>query len=156
MGDGYNFQVLSQQILTRSQATDWDTARKEWVLTDIYESDEAETCLCEHWPIREICVIRNRLNGQSTEVGNVCVKRFLGIRSDLIFAGIKRIRKDISKSLNADSIVFFHERGIITPWEYGFLQDTKLKRVLTVRQTETRENINRKVLATVSRRGIGG
>lgn len=156
MGDGYNFQVLSREILSRSQAADWETARKEWVLIEIYESDEAETCLCEHWPIREICVIRNRLNGQSTEVGNVCVKRFLGIRSDLIFAGIKRIRRDISKSLNADSIVFFYERGIITDWEYGFLQDTKLKRVLSVRQAETRENINRKVLAAISRRGIGG
>jgi hypothetical protein len=114
MGDGYNFQVLSREILSRSQATDWETARKEWVLTDIYESEESETCLCHHFPIREICVIRNRLNGQRTEVGNVCVKRFLGIRSDLIFSGIKRIRKDMSKSLNADSIVFFQQNNVIT------------------------------------------
>jgi len=73
MGDGYNFQVLKREILNRSKARDWETAKKEWRLTDIYEAEESETCLCEHFPIREICVIHNGTTGQTTEVGNVCV-----------------------------------------------------------------------------------
>src|SRR5665647_3036704 len=99
MGDGYNFKVLSAKILKLSKATDWETARKEWALIDIHESDEPETCLCEHFPIIEICEIRNNVTQHRTEVGNVCVKRFLGIRSDLIFAALKRIKKDSNKSL---------------------------------------------------------
>ena len=156
MGDGYNFKQLSQAILSMSKATDWETARKEWVLVDVIEADEPETCLCSHYPIIEICEIRNRVTGHTTEVGNVCVKRFLGVRSDLIFTGIKRIRKDIEKSLNADSIAFFHQRGLLNNWEYQFLQNTMRKRNLTFRQMETRRQINQKVLSALSRRGFQG
>ncbi|WP_316859231.1 hypothetical protein [uncultured Cohaesibacter sp.] len=156
MGDGYNFKQLSQAILSMSKATDWETARKEWVLVDVIEADEPETCLCSHYPIIEICEIRNRVTGHTTEVGNVCVKRFLGVRSDLIFTGIKRIRKDIEKSLNADSIAFFHQRGLLNNWEYQFLQNTMRKRNLTFKQMETRRQINQKVLSALSRRGFQG
>jgi transcriptional regulator CtsR len=74
----------------------------------------------------------------------------------LIFAAIKRIRKDITKSLNADAVVFFNDRGLLTPWEYNFLQDTLARRVLSPAQSAARENINRKVLSAVSRRGFQG
>ena len=154
MADGYNFRQLSQAILSMSRATDWETARKEWALVDIIEAEEPETCLCGHHPIWEICAIHNRVTRRSTEVGNVCVKRFLGFRSDLIFTGVKRIRKDASKSLNSDSIAFFHQRGLINQWEYGFLQSTMRKRVLTAKQANTRMAINRRVLAAISIRGL--
>ncbi len=97
MEDGYNFRQLSKEILAKSRAEDWETARKEWALVDIIEADEPEACLCGHYPIMEICEIRNRVTGITTEVGNVCVKRFLGVRSDLIFTAVKKIRKDIKK-----------------------------------------------------------
>ena len=154
MSEGYNFRQLKAAILSMSKATDWETARKEWALIDIIEADEPETCLCGHFPIVEICAIHNRVTDQTTEVGNVCVKRFLGVRSDLIFTGIKKIRKDPTKSLNADSIAFFRQSGLLTDWEYGFLQDTMRKRNLSFKQTETRQRINLKVLGAVSRRGL--
>ncbi len=85
----------------------------------------------------EICQIRNRITKNITEVGNICVKRFLGVRSDLIFTAIKkRIRKDRTKSLNTASIVFFYDRGLLTEWEYGFLQDTLRKRALSKKQQQ--------------------
>lgn len=156
MGEGYNFRQLSAAILKLSNAQDWEMARKEWVLTDIHEADEPETCLCGHFPIIEICQIYNRITKRYAEVGNCCVKRFLGFRSDLIFTALKRIRKDIGKSLNTDAIAFFHQRQLLTDWEYEFLQDTMRKRVLTSRQAEQRERINRKVLSAVERRGFQG
>lgn len=154
MSEGYNFKQLSQQILALSEASDWETARKEWALVDIIEADEPETCLCGHYPIIEICEIHNRVTGHSAEVGNVCVKRFLGFRSDLIFAGVKRVRKDPEKGLNADCIAFFRQRNLLSDWEYGFLQDTMRKRNLSAKQMATRVKINRKILAAVSRRGL--
>jgi hypothetical protein len=93
---------------------------------------------------------------RTTEVGNVCVRRFLGFRSDLIFSAIKKIRKDSTKSLNADAIRFFRERGLLTDWEYDFLQNTKSRRNLTPAQMETRKRINNKVLMAVARRGFRG
>lgn len=156
MSEGHNFKQLRDAILALSQASDWDVARKEWSLVDISEADEPETCLCGHFPIIEICTIANRVTGHRAEIGNRCVKRFLGLRSDLIFAAIKRIRKDITKSLNADAVVFFNERGLLTGWEYMFLQDTLAKRVLSPAQSAAREKINRKVLAAVGKRGFHG
>jgi hypothetical protein len=156
MGDGYNFKVLSAAILKLSRATDWVTACREWVLIDIYEADQPETCLCEHYPIIEICVIKNTITQAVTEVGNVCVKRFLGIRSDLIFSALKRIRKDITKALNEDAIAFFHRANIINQWEYGFLQNTKKKRNLSAAQMRTRVGLNQRIIDAVASRGIQG
>lgn len=156
MGEGHNFRQLRDAILARSSAREWEVARKEWSLVDISEADEPETCLCGHFPIIEICIIANRVTGERAEVGNRCVKRFLGVRSDLIFTAIKRIRKDITKSLNADAVAFFKERGVINDWEYGFLQDTMPKRLLTPAQLGKRRAINEKILAAVGRRGFRG
>lgn len=122
---GHNFRQLKEAILTRSVANDWEVAKREWKLVQIYEADEPDTCLCGHTPIIEICVLANKFNGRRAEVGNRCVKRFLGLRSDLIFAGVKRIRADSSKSLNTDSSVFFYEQGIINKWEYDFQGSTQ-------------------------------
>ena len=156
MGDGYNFKILQSEILKLSRATDWITACREWVLIDIYESDHPETCLCQHYPIIEICVIRNTITQATTEVGNVCVKRFMGIRSDLIFAALKRIRRDVTKSLNEDSIAFFYRANLFNSWEYGFLQDTKQKRNLSSAQMRIRVGLNQRVIDAVARRGIQG
>jgi len=156
MGDGYNFKLLSTEILRRSRATDWVTACREWVLIDIYEADQPETCLCQHYPIIEICVIKNIITNAVTEVGNVCVKRFMGIRSDLIFSALKRIRKDVTKALSEDAIAFFHQANLINQWEYGFLQNTKKKRNLSAAQMKTRIGLNQRIIDAVATRGIQG
>ena len=156
MEDGFNFKQLKERILAISQATDWEVARKEWSLVSIHDADEAETCLCGHHPIIEICHIHNRVTGHSTDVGNRCVKRFLGLRSDLIFAAIKRIRKEPNMSLNADAIAYFYERDLLTSWEYNFLQNTMRKRSLSAAQMSSRTKINSKVLSAIKKRGFQG
>lgn len=156
MGDGYNFKQLKEHILARSHASTWEVAVKEWGLTGVHEADEPETCPCGHFPIIEICSIHNRVTNRSTEVGNVCVKRFLGLRSDLIFAAIKRIRKDLDKTLNADAIAFFYERGVINNWEHNFCQNTMRLRNLTFNQLKTRHGVNSKVLNAIKKRGFQG
>lgn len=154
LGEGHNFRQLRDAILALSSASEWEVARKEWSLVDVTEADEPETCLCGHTPIIEICTIANRVIGRRAEVGNRCVKRFLGVRSDLIFTAIKRIHKDITKSLNADAIAFFNERGLFNSWQYGFLQDTMTKRQLSAAQLAKRRTINEKILNAVGRRGF--
>jgi hypothetical protein len=156
LGDGHNFETLRTAILALSHATSWELARKEWHLVGVSEAEEPETCLRGHFPIIEICEIANRVTGKRTEVGNRCIKRFLGFRSDPIFAAIRRIRKDDTKSLNADAIVFFYERKLLTEWEYDFLQDTRAKRNLSLKQMAIRQRINDKVLAAIRKRGIKG
>jgi hypothetical protein len=46
--------------------------------------------------------------------------------------------------------------GLLTGWEYSFLQDTMRKRKPTERQLSSRVKINEKVLLAVYRRGFHG
>jgi hypothetical protein len=154
MGDGYNFQQLKAAILQLSKATEWEVAKKEWKLVEISEAGEPETCLCGHFPIVELCTISNNTTVKTVDVGNVCVKRFLGFRSDLIFRSLKRIRDDLDIGIGADATVLFFERGVINEWEYEFQQKTMRKRKLSEKQRLKRREINEKVLASIRRRGL--
>jgi hypothetical protein len=138
---------LTVEIIARSEADTWEAAKNEWTLETIYEVDEPGTCLCGHYPIIEFCVIQNRLNGGRAVVGNVCVNKFLGLGSNRIFDCVKRIRHDISKSMNEDTIEYAFRKGWINKWEYGFLFDTMRKRNMSGRQLDTRIKINRGFLA---------
>lgn len=146
---------LIAEIVARSQNQAWDHAKREWSLVELYEADEPETCLCGHNPIIEICVLHNRTNGNQAEVGNCCVKKFMGFESDLIFDGLKRVQKNRSAALNGAAIEHASGRQWITPWEETFLVNTRRKRVLSAKQGETRRRINAKVVrqfAAASRR----
>lgn len=68
---------LTNGILKLSVSKVWDTASLEWKLNEIYEAVNPETCLCGHFPIVEICILKNNLNNESVTVGNCCVKKFL-------------------------------------------------------------------------------
>jgi hypothetical protein len=147
--DGYNFSRLRDAILLLSTSKQWDSARLEWRLNHIFEVDEPEECLCGHFPIVEVCVLINKQNGNVAEVGNVCVKRFLGIRSDKIFSCIKRIRSDSDKAPNAETVELLFGRGLISTWERTFSLDTLRKRNLTFGQLQKRREINEKILANI-------
>jgi hypothetical protein len=79
---------LASKIIALRVADTWDQAKIEWSLFDVFKEVEPDTCLCGHYPIIENCVLRNRENRNRAIVGNVCVKKFLGLPSDKIFQGV--------------------------------------------------------------------
>ena len=142
---------LTNEILGRSVARTWDEAKLEWSLLEVYEAEKAETCLCGHFPIVELCVLLNRLNRMQATVGNCCVKKFIGLPSDKIFQGVKRVRKDNGKSLNAEAVQHAFDRGWISEWEKNFYFDIMRKRNLSVKQTAKKSEINELVLTRMKR-----
>lgn len=142
---------LTEDILNRSQSKIWDIARMEWGLSQVYEAEEPDTCLCGHFPIIEICILRNKLNAQFATVGNCCVKKFIGLPSDLIFQAVKRVRKNNQMSLNAEAIQHAYKNCWINEWEYNFSIDTMRKRKLSGKQLQTRMRVNEKMLANMKR-----
>lgn len=142
---------LTQEIIQLSQSKVWDIAKLEWVLSEIYEADEPETCLCGHFPIIEICILQNKANGQFATVGNCCVKKFMGLPSDMIFQAVKRVRKDKEKSLNAEAIQYAYDKRWINEWEYKFSIDTMRKRILSAKQIQNRLIVNNKMLNNMKR-----
>jgi hypothetical protein len=138
---------LFKEIIARSVSQTWEEAKLEWDLKHVYREDEPLTCLCGHTPIIEICVLHNRRNGNTAEVGNVCVNKFLGLESDLIFSGLRRVAKNVDKALNEAATNYAHEQGWITDWEKKFCLDTNRKRKLSAKQELKRAEINRLILA---------
>lgn len=148
------FETLVKEIIILSESATWEHARAEWELHDIEfaEYGEPGTCLCGHNPIIELCEIRNRHNDNFATVGNCCVKKFLGLPSDLIFQGVKRIKKDEDKSSNDQTAWFAYQKKWITEWEYKFYIDIMKKRNLSTRQMEYRNKVNRKILLGLAKK----
>ena len=141
---------LTSGIIELSVAKTWDLARLEWVIDKIYE-DSPTSCLCSHYPINEICVLRNKENGKTTIVGNCCVQKFIGLSSDKLFSALKRVRKNIENPLNADVVEYALENGFISQRERDFYIDTWRKRNLSEKQMAWRRSINQKILQKIKK-----
>lgn len=141
----HNFERLKAHILPLSVSTNFSSARTEWTLVGIEVSDEFDNCPCGH-EIKEHCHIQNRLNGNATYVGNVCINRFIGIETGNLFAGLKRIAADDTANANQDLIFHAYKFGYIYEREYQFLIDTRLKRKLSAKQIEWKRKINRRII----------
>jgi hypothetical protein len=138
---------LTNEIIKLSDSEFWNNAKLEWNFEYAYQSEEMQTCLCGHYPIKNICVIKNKKNENETEVGNCCINKFLGIdKGNKIFDSIKRLKDDLSKSLSAEVLEYLNDKKVITPFEYSFYSDTLRKRNFTTKQLEIRERINQKFL----------
>lgn len=145
---------LTTEIIKLSNAHAWDAAKLEWVLLEVYEAEEPETCLCGHFPIIELCVLQNKLNSNQATVGNCCVKKFIGLPSDKIFQAVKRIRKDLTKSLNAEAVDHAFQRGWLSEWERKFYFDIMRKRSLTAKQKAKKLQVNELVLTRMKRGAV--
>ena len=133
--DGYK---LGREIVSLSVATTWDKARLEWDIDEIYIQEEPDTCLFGHFPINEICVLRNRKNDATAVVGNVCVKKFMKLRSDKVFDAIKRVTADETRALNVEAIEHAFAKGWINEWERSFYLDTWRLRALSANRENKR------------------
>ncbi|HBL35081.1 MAG TPA: hypothetical protein DDZ96_14915 [Porphyromonadaceae bacterium] len=138
---------LTQKIIELSESDYWETARREWVFEMIYVSEEPQTCLCGHFPIINICVIRNTKNENNTEVGNCCINKFLGINDgNKILPSINRLKEDLSKSMSLESLDYLYDKNVISQKEYDFYSDIQRKRNLSLKQSSFKESINEKLL----------
>ena len=143
----HNFEQLKAHILPLSLASNFDLARVEWDLIAVEISEEWDSCPCGQ-DIKEHCYIRNRHNGNSTYVGNVCINRFIQIDTGNLFEGLKRIAKDESANANHDLIEHAYRMGYLYgEKEYRFLRQTVLKRNLSTAQVEWKRKINRRILS---------
>lgn len=144
---------LSKKIIESSIATTWDKAKLEWQLQEIYKAEEADICLCGHYPIMEICILHNSKNGNTVQVGNCCVNKFMGLQSDKIFSAYKKVVKNVSKPLNAETIEYAYNKNWINEWEHKFYFDTMRKRKLSEKQGNIRSRINTKIIRRIERVG---
>lgn len=145
----HNFERLKAHILPLSHSDRFEVARTEWDLVSVEITEEFDNCPCGQ-EIKEHCYITNRITGQSTYVGNVCINRFIGIDTGSLFDGLKRIAKDPYANANLDVIEHGRKLGFIYDSEYGFLMETRRKRKLSPKQLEWKRKINRRIIQQIS------
>ena len=152
MGAGHNFQKFTGAILALSNAKEWLEAKPEWELHIVYFDGSDRSCECGHQPIHQICMIRNRKNHNEAEVGNVCVHNFMQLASKRIFAVLRRVGAEITKSLNPAALDLFSARGVISASELDDYKSYWRKRTnMTDAERRQKLDINQRVLEFVDR-----
>lgn len=150
MAEGTNEYKLIQEIIDLSESKNYFQAFQEWDLIEVYnidaKHDDPLTCLCGHYPIYEICHIQNKLNGNKAIVGNVCINKFFETDADFIFKCVKRLKQDISKSMNQSMLDYALKKGYTLHWEYTFYCKRIHKRNLNEAEVRLKIKINTKVL----------
>jgi hypothetical protein len=146
---------LVRAILDRSVSQEWHQAKTEWELTKVYiKRDPPGICLCSHYPIVEHCVLTNRLNDNLATVGNCCVKRFIGLNSEGIFVGLRRIAANVKAAPNNALIEHAHKVGWIDNWQRKFALDTCRKQWLSNAQWLKRLEVNQAIVFGAIREGV--
>lgn len=140
---------LTEGICNLSQTKTWVDAKYEWDLDSIYHESNPETCLCSHYPIYEICVLRNRKNGNLAIVGNVCVNKFIGLSTDKMFRSVKKVKKNNVESFDKSVIDFAFEKSWISEWEKKFYLNVIFNKYLSENQAIKKLQINQKVLLKI-------
>jgi hypothetical protein len=138
---------LTEEIIKLSNSDIWSSAKLEWNFEYAYYSEDLQRCLCGHYPIKNVCVIKNSDNKNETEVGNCCVNKFLGIEDgNKIFSSIKKLKLDKSKSMSPEVLEYLRKKKVLTDFDYSFYSDTIRKRKLSEKQLAIRERINQKLI----------
>ena len=142
---------LTTELLKLSTSSKWDKAKLEWDIADIERAKEAETCLCGHFPILEICTIHNTKTGHDARVGNCCVKKF-NDKSNKIFRAVAKIKKHVEKSVNSETLDLALRNDWINLKSYNFYMDILRRRNLTEKQIKWKVSINEQITYFVNRK----
>ena len=140
--------ALAAHIIELSTASSWYAAKAEWSLDRIYMNYETQHCPCGH-VIQEVCVIRNRTNGNETEVGNVCVHKFMAIDSKPLFDSFRRVKSGASDSFSEEMIEYALRHRLISDWDAKFYLNIRAKRKLSDKQRVQKNRINEQILKFV-------
>ena len=134
-------------LLRYSEADRWEDARQEWRLNHIWYADieDARTCGCGHYPICEVCVVENEVNGTVLEIGNCCVNQI-----SPEFDTLKRIFPALREGrINPAIIDYAFKQGIINDWEKNFLQDIWRKQAFTFKQAAKFRQIRHRIYENI-------
>ena len=158
MSSDYGNWKLPQVIVGLSEGDKWPQVLREWKLDyveHLERGEGSETCMCTHYPIREVCHIVNTQNHHSAIVGNCCVKKFEGETAfkgtHKIFEALSRIRRDKEASASKALIKYAYNHDIIDEAGYRFYIDIGRKRKLSEKQRSWKISLNHKMIRQITR-----
>jgi len=152
--EGWN---LIRELCLLSKAKKWSECKGEWIVDRVEHlepGEDSETCICGHYPIREVCHIYNQVTGEQAIIGNRCIQKLEGDGDGVIqkiFSALKRIESDNTASANSELIEHAYERKTISKAEYGFYLEIWRKRNLSDSQEDWKISINDKIIRSMRR-----
>lgn len=138
-----------------SEADDWFLAKDEWsFLYPEFVDNDYTSCPCGH-VIHELCWLKNSINMRETFVGNVCVKKFMGLKTATIFKHFKELMEKPYDLPHTVLLEYALNRNIIGQPEYKILY-TRSRLKLSVQQSEQvwLERLNYRILNNITLHGL--
>lgn len=149
--------MIIKNMLTLSQSYIWKNAVNEWEIigsTYLEVGEESETCICGHNPIRQIFHVKNKINGHTAKVGNVCIRLFENIapndKQNNIFKSLKELKRNPKTSVSDELLEFSVNQNVLTPKEKEFYLSIQKKRLLTSSFAEKKANLNNTMLLALA------
>lgn len=133
--------TLIKKILSSSESNNWEEAKKEWDIIYSYIAQYYEQCLCGHYPIKEVIVIKNKINHNSAKIGNCCINKFFEIKDYNKF--FKAIHKN---KINKMIIELASDKYVINEWEKEFLLNVWRKRNMSQKQSRIFNNLKDRII----------
>ncbi|NGX33632.1 MAG: hypothetical protein K1060chlam4_01703, partial [Candidatus Anoxychlamydiales bacterium] len=144
---------LPAEIISLSRSRDWAIAVNEWQLDYIEHlgaGEESDTCLCGHYPIRELCHIINTRTHEKATIGNHCIERFNkddpahAVFGDApkVFRSINQILNDPKATASKALLDYASKKEVLTKNQVRSYEEDKGKRNLRVSELKYRAEIN--------------
>lgn len=148
---------LPQNLEELSEGPSYPGILSEWKLDYIEHlapDEDSETCLCTHFPIREVCHILNKQNAQTARVGNCCVKRFEKEDAGAInfegthkvFDSLKKLQKDENTRANKELLGYAYSKEVLTQQEYNRYLQIWRNRLFSADEKRLILTANRKII----------
>lgn len=98
-------------ILENSESKNWDEAKTEWDITDVYEDESlSESCICGKENLRYVYTITNRINGKSLyPIGSHCITHFENANLNERIETDKQLFK-LAHAINAHETIDFSSK----------------------------------------------
>ena len=140
---------LKVHILRLSNSLDFNEAIKEWEWIGVSYAENWDSCPCSQ-DIKEVCHIKNKVNGNTTHVGNNCIKKFLDVDTGSVFRLFKKLADNPDMVIPNKLIGYASRFGYIYEGEVKFLGSlVKSKYALSEKQKAWRDKIVYRLLNRV-------
>jgi hypothetical protein len=97
--------------------------------------------------------LQNEITRQFADVGNVCVQKFIGLRSKRLFAALARITKDPLRSLNKEAIDLYTHLKVIGAQEAEeYLSFYRKRKGVSTAEWKFKEMLNIRILGYASKK----
>lgn len=134
-----NHTKFKTTLIESSTSNNYEEALKEWKLQYLIKKES--NCICGQHIINN-CIFKNLTNNNYITIGNVCVKKFLGVDYIKEF----NIKSIVERFYTSTKLRYLVENKILTEYEREFINNVPTIKHTTIKQEELFFKLHKKVI----------